>query len=772
MNFFNKNKTAQSIQTTALKITLEHAGTLLYELNSFEYSREITIGRGTDCGWTLEGIDGSASTKHAVISKRKNCFYITDLGSRNGIYYQNKRVSERKLAPGDRISLGECTVCVEKFEESSRKAAQFHRLEYMDPKGGRITVDINKPRMLIGSSSGCDILLQNQLISSQHAELLLKSDGSCWIRDLNSRNGTSVNGMELAMDGERMLQDNDIITIAYLEIHFWDAAVEHQNAKIWPAVKTLAVTALILISAYIIWLIATPAAPELVKRAEVEMNNGNFETALKLLAAAEEARGPDKYRKVTEQMRRQIREWESVMALWAQVQQDIKERYYQNAIRHFGKIDLKKLNNWTWPKGAQARKEAEAAKRLLFSIASAKSTLETENASIRDVKLCREELQRAIAEAVPMTFLSRMIRDSAEWQEKLDKALNDDSELQAALTLLNSRQPDYQAVISRLQKLNDESSGPVKTRAAKVLPALQTLERENRRVLEMVDKVSEMDFKKVENFSPDLPDKIDWAIEKNIGSLKRSLIETVARFKEVATQLAKIHEGLVKKGVVIGREIPELKAFLDPEKMKGVYEFDCLNMPLPRNSRKIPAGKYDEMLGIEFFFDYINNIHTQTVTLNMDELPFLPRIYKAREIILGIEVFFRYAERDENQWFHRGRFAEYLAHCRKVLALRDRIVEEQLKYPAAFGTREFIVSRGLASYLLPDGIKQKNLCGEVERSYTVFKKNLLNLNREFNIAMPEEALKIRAKIIKTGLPGDSIVKKMWQQRPAAGWGVL
>ena len=91
------------------------------------------------------------------------------------------------------------------------------------------------------------------------------------------------------------------------------------------------------------------------------------------------------------------------------------------------------------------------------------------------------------------------------------------------------------------------------------------------------------------------------------------------------------------------------------------------------------------------------------------------------------------------------------------------------KWPAAAGSREFIVSRGIAAFLLPDGEQQKKLAGEVELAYSAFKRNILKLNREFNIAMPEEALKIRARIIKTGLPGDSIVKKMWQQRPASGW---
>ena len=75
-------------------------------------------------------------------------------------------------------------------------------------------------------------------------------------------------------------------------------------------------------------------------------------------------------------------------------------------------------------------------------------------------------------------------------------------------------------------------------------------------------------------------------------------------------------------------------------------------------------------------------------------------------------------------------------------------------------------------YLLPDGEKQRALSKEVELAFSTFKRNILKLNREYNIAMPEEALKLRSKIIKSGLPGDPIVKKMWQQRPAAGWGTL
>ena len=103
--------------------------------------------------------------------------------------------------------------------------------------------------------------------------------------------------------------------------------------------------------------------------------------------------------------------------------------------------------------------------------------------------------------------------------------------------------------------------------------------------------------------------------------------------------------------------------------------------------------------------------------------------------------------------------------------MRDTIVDAQLKRNDAVGSREFIVSRGIAVYLLPDGNRQRALSKEVEQAFSSFKRKIIKLNREYNVAMPEDALKTRGEIIKTGLPGDPIVKKMWQQRPASGWSV-
>ena len=774
MGIFSKKNNVTANQNAVLRIILEHTGTPLYELNTSEYAKEIVIGRGMDCTWTLDGIDSSASAKHAVISKRKNNFYITDLGSRNGIYFQNKRIKERKLVLGDRVSLGECTISVEVLEEKNKRVSQFHRLEYMDAKGHRTTIDVNKPQMLIGSSPDCDIIFQNQLISSQHAELLLRSDGSCWIRDLNSRNGTSVNGMELTLDGERMLQDNDVINIAYLEIRFLDAAVEHHDSKIWPTVITLAITILVIMAGYIGYMKLTPNSKQILKMAVTEINNGHFDKAKSLLDSSARAEGSENTKYEREQLARKIQLWENVMSMWKSVQSDLEIRNYNRAVQKLSSMNHDDLNAWTWPQGALEKQKAIVTKNLLDACSSSSAILKNEHATIEEVKICRDELVRVISEAaqVKMPSLAQVIKDAQPLLARVEKTLSDDNELQTALSLLNNRQPDYQAVITRLQKISKESGGPVKARADKILPAILTLHRETQRVLVMVDKVGEMDFKSVNDFRLDLPESIDWATEKNIGSLRRNLIETVERFKDVSLQLSLIHKNLVGKGVVIGKNIPDLESFLNNKELDAVYAFDCLDMPLPKNSRKEPAGKYDELLGIEFFYDHVSNIHTQSTTLNVDELPFKPKLYKAREIILEIEKFIRFANKDENQWFNRGQFANYLEYCKKILALRNKIVNEQLKRNASVGSREFIVSRGIAVYLLPDGETQRILSKDVEQSFSAFKRAILKLNREYNIAMPEDALKIRGQIIKTGLPGDPIVKKMWQQRPSTGWGAM
>ncbi|RME04562.1 MAG: FHA domain-containing protein [Planctomycetota bacterium] len=79
----------------------------------------------------------------------------------------------------------------------------------------------NFSQKIIGRSPEVDITLSLETVSKRHSMLFYK-DGQIYIKDLGSRNGTSVNAQRLSEGEERALNSGDIIRISqfYLSIHF------------------------------------------------------------------------------------------------------------------------------------------------------------------------------------------------------------------------------------------------------------------------------------------------------------------------------------------------------------------------------------------------------------------------------------------------------------------------------------------------------------------------------------------------------------------------
>jgi hypothetical protein len=77
--------------------------------------RPLTIGRATDNRVVLR--DGRASRHHARIDARRGSLVLTDLGSTNGSFVNDRRVDSAALGVGDRIRLGTTTMVVEAIDE-------------------------------------------------------------------------------------------------------------------------------------------------------------------------------------------------------------------------------------------------------------------------------------------------------------------------------------------------------------------------------------------------------------------------------------------------------------------------------------------------------------------------------------------------------------------------------------------------------------------------------------------------------------------------------
>ncbi|MBK8480782.1 MAG: GGDEF domain-containing protein [Proteobacteria bacterium] len=71
-------------------------------------------------------------------------------------------------------------------------------------------------RSVLGRDEGCEIVLQDPGVSRRHAEVLREQDGSCWLADCGSRNGTYLNAV--AVSERVLLRENDRLQIGLLSV--------------------------------------------------------------------------------------------------------------------------------------------------------------------------------------------------------------------------------------------------------------------------------------------------------------------------------------------------------------------------------------------------------------------------------------------------------------------------------------------------------------------------------------------------------------------------
>jgi pSer/pThr/pTyr-binding forkhead associated (FHA) protein len=82
-------------------------------------------------------------------------------------------------------------------------------LRYQDGLGVHYVELGKKDRLVIGRDKGCDVALNDTQASRQHCEIK-KLPGGFLVNDLNSKNGTLINGKKV---GSWTLKDDDVLTV-------------------------------------------------------------------------------------------------------------------------------------------------------------------------------------------------------------------------------------------------------------------------------------------------------------------------------------------------------------------------------------------------------------------------------------------------------------------------------------------------------------------------------------------------------------------------------
>lgn len=172
----------------------------------------ITVGRDNS---NLIRIDAkTVSSKHAELFFERNDLIVKDFSSTNGTFVNGEKIDKKILRPSDIVSFDVFQYKVTGQGISQTKAAA----EISDKTQARATVtaeqkgtdakelvligddgkrfEFGSAGVMVGRDKACNVVIEDGTVSSKHAEIR-KENGDWYVKDLQSTNGTFVEGSRI-----------------------------------------------------------------------------------------------------------------------------------------------------------------------------------------------------------------------------------------------------------------------------------------------------------------------------------------------------------------------------------------------------------------------------------------------------------------------------------------------------------------------------------------------------------------------------------------------
>lgn len=188
-------------------------------------NRLMRVGRSPDNDIVIE--NPVVSGRHAeVLPHGGNRYSIEDLDSANGLIYRGQRIKSKPLRPGEELYIADqvrITFQLDMCFVSQPVGETLHRTTepyLLNLKG--------KKEIRIGRAPDNDLRLDDLRVSRYHA--VIERIGQRYrIRDLQSHNGTFVNGQRVTK--ERFIAEGDEIHIANIKLHFAEDGLQQTEAR-------------------------------------------------------------------------------------------------------------------------------------------------------------------------------------------------------------------------------------------------------------------------------------------------------------------------------------------------------------------------------------------------------------------------------------------------------------------------------------------------------------------------------------------------------------
>jgi pSer/pThr/pTyr-binding forkhead associated (FHA) protein len=762
-----------------MNIRLEYKGTVIHEVEMAQMVDEITIGRSQGCIWVTPREDGLASSKHASLQRKGKAVYVKDLDSTNGLYFQGRRIKQKKLENGDRLTLGDCVLVAEERKESS-VASQPSRLVVLSGPAKGQRRDILPPRLTIGSSPMSDLGIMDMLVSKNHAEIVVK-EGGCWIRDLGSKNGTTVNGVALRGDQDRLLKDNDHLSIAQFEIVFQDGAVLRTDSKLWLRVGVIGATVAACLLGFWLFQYSRPDAGSYLKRARSLAAAENFVMAKAQIEKAVNARAADRYENDIGNQRRLVTLWETSIKTWESAKKKLEKGDWIEASRDLGILAAAEHNAWGWKKDAAIqRDEAMLAKQLLDTYSKAQTIKHQSDIDMKEWLNQASQVKkfRDLLASHKAGYLAPLAVEYEKLSQDLDQVIRETQALEQAIARLNDPDPAFAQVIAVIAKSCGSTTESVRNRAEKLKEPIQALAHG----YEMLQKANELlcnlKFNDVRDMQKALQNALPatelCAIDSTVSNVRGRLELSAKTVRISADQLGAYHTKLRK---ILGAEptgpLPAIWQFWKDETIQAkVLACDSLQGPLPKGSRTDPEGKFDQAVCIGCFYNYLLRLPDSTsIEEPFKNAPFDPMVVSTANGAAQMELYLAFVTDPANRALVKEGtpLAETVVFMKAALVERDAIVASLWTKAQKLTGREAVIAGGMALCMAPRQANLKSADGQPAAAWLA--GQLRNLGREmqaldtaYRSAIPEQQIIIRDQVLAKGLPDDPLVRLMWSRR--------
>ncbi|MBD0690016.1 FHA domain-containing protein [Streptomyces sp. CBMA123] len=194
-----------------------------HESQLIDPARAYHLGRDPTSEIVLD--DPRVSWHHAVLRAAAGHWQLEDVGSTNGTYDQGRRVDHEDVGPGTRLRFGDpATGPAATFTGLPAPAAAPAGAEHptlLVPESSNVfrspsaVLDLPGPTVRIGRAPDNDLVMDDLLVSRHHAELRELPDGRHEIVDLESHNGTYLNGHPVR---HAPIGPTDIVGIGHAEL--------------------------------------------------------------------------------------------------------------------------------------------------------------------------------------------------------------------------------------------------------------------------------------------------------------------------------------------------------------------------------------------------------------------------------------------------------------------------------------------------------------------------------------------------------------------------